>query len=247
MALFDRLRYRLHMLWLALTLKPMAGAEDDPPDPEPKKDDPPKGGDPDPDPDPHPEPIKPEDDWQAKSRKHEREAKRLRKQLEERDKALKDRENADKSEQEKAIEAAREEGEKKARDAGEKERRADRLEVAVTRLAARGVQDGEGEDAKALRFADPEDALLRVERGISRGDIEADDIFDDEGRVKNDALTEALVKIAKANPHLVGEAERPKPKGDPDSRKGDPAQKDLEGMSPEDHARRKYGTPAASK
>src|SRR4051812_12137972 len=35
--------------------------------------------------------IKPDDDWQAKARKHERESKRLRKQIEERDRKLKER------------------------------------------------------------------------------------------------------------------------------------------------------------
>lgn len=185
--------------------------------------------------------IDKDDDWQAKARKHERAAKRERTKREEAERKLTDRDKADQTDHEKAVEAAREEGKTEAQKEAEKERRSDRLEVAVTRMASKGVEIGEGDEAKTVKFADPEDAQLRIERAVSRGEIDADDIFDDEGRVKTEALTDELVAIATKNPHLVGEGDRPKPKGDPDARKGDTTKTDLESMTPEDHAKRKYG------
>lgn len=182
-----------------------------------------------------------DDDWKTKARKHETAAKRERKERERLAEQLKKLQDKDKSEQEKALEKAREEGKAEALTAAEQERRSDRLEVAVTRLAARGIKVGEGDDAKTIKFADPDDALLRIERAISRGDVDPDDIFDDQGKPKGDALTAELADIASSNPHLVGEGKSPGPSGDADTRKGGPADKDLEAMSPEDHAKRKYG------
>lgn len=224
-----------HGLW------PMAGGEGDPaPVADPPKEDPPKEDPPKADPDPDPEKVTPEDDWKSKSRKNETRAKKAERERDELRETLKKREEDNQTEQEKAIAKAREEARTEALTEAEKERRGDRLEVGVTRLAAKGITVGEGEKAKQVRFLDADDALLRVERGISRGTIDGEDIYDEEGKVKTDALTEALVEIATANPHLVGEGTRPKPGGDPDTGKGDPADSDLESLSPEDHAKRKY-------
>lgn len=188
------------------------------------------------------EKVIPTDDDKAKARKHERWAKRERDRADKAEAELKKVRDADKSEQEKAIEKAREEARNEALSEAEKERRSDRLEVAVTRLASKGLAVGEGDDAKTVRFADSEDALVNIERALSRGDIDADDLYDDEGKVKTEALTDELVALLGRKPHLAdGSAEGHKPKGDPGLRKGDPAQKDLEAMTPEDHARRKYG------
>lgn len=239
MALKDRLR----LLWLALTMKPIRGAEDAPPA-APPKDDPPedppedKGGDKD-----DPPPEKTAEEWRKELRTYERNAKsasaKKDKELETLRKQLQEREDEDKSEHEKAIEAAKEEGRKAASTEAEKERRADRLEVAVTRLASKGVTIGEGDEAKTVRFDDPEDALVFVERQISRGDIDADEIYDDEGKVKSDAVTQVLADLLTDKPRLAADGDKPKP-GDPDTRKGDPAKSDLEHMTPEDHAKRKY-------
>lgn len=239
MALLDRIRYRLRMLRLGWTIKPMAGAEDPPPEPDPKKDDP----EPDPkkdDPEPDPGKVEPDDDWKTKSRKNEAQAKRERREREKLEKELAELRDKDKSEQEKAIEKAREEARNEALTEADKERRADRLEAAVTRLALKGIEIGEGDEKKTVKFADSEDALLHIERAISRGDVDSDDIYDDEGKVKTDALTTALTELLERKPHLA-DGERPKPKGDPDTGKGDPASKDLEHMTPEDHAKRKHG------
>lgn len=218
---------------MALTIKPMAGGEDppadDPPKDDPKPDDPRASDEDDEDDDK----VKPEDDYKEKARKHENWAKRERRKREDLERKLKEREDADKSEQEKAIEAAREEGRREASTEAEKARRSDRLEVAVTRLASKGVTVGDGDDKKTLRFADPEDALLHV----ARGDIE--DLFDDDGKVKNEALEETLVELLRRKSHLAANGGERKP-GDADTRKGDPANKDLEAMSPADHEKRKY-------
>lgn len=183
-----------------------------------------------------------DDDWQTKARKHENAAKRERKRREEAERKLADRDKADMTEHEKALEQARKEARDEALTEAEKERRADRLEVATTRLASKGVEVGEDDEKKTVRFADPEDALLNIERGIRRGEIDEDDIYDSEGKVDTAALTKALADLAIDKPHLLAdETERSKlPKGDPDTRKGEPARTDLEAMTPADHEKRKY-------
>ena len=190
------------------------------------------------------EKVSSDDDWKTKARKHESAAKRERKAREEAERRLKEYDDKNKSDLQKAIDEAREEGKKEALSEAEKVRRADRLEVAVTRLAAKGVSVETEENGKVktetLRFEDPEDAQVFIERAIARGDIGEDDIFDDEGKVKTEALSEALAELLKSKPRLAAGAEG-RPSGDPDTRKGNPAQKDLESMTPEDHARRKYG------
>lgn len=135
-------------------------------------------------------PITPDDDWQAKARKHERDLKKERKERQRLEAALKERETADLSDHEKALADAREEGKNEALSAAEQERRSDRLEVAVTRLAAK-------------KFEDTEDALTFIERQIARGDLDADDIFDTEGKVNTDALNTALEELLKAKPQLA--------------------------------------------
>lgn len=225
----------------------VCAGDPDPKDPDPKpdpKDDNPKDPDPkDDNPDDPDDKVTPDDDWKTKSRKNESRAKRLQRENEELERKLRDREDADKSEQEKALDKAREEARREALSEAEKERRGDRLELAVTRSASRGIKTGE--DGKAVRFADPDDALARIERALAKGDIDDSDIFDEDGKVNTDALDDALGEILSAAPHLAADGTAPKPKGDPDSRKGDPAlkgQEELEAMSPEDHAKRKYGS-----
>lgn len=186
--------------------------------------------------------VSADDDWQVKARKHERALKRERKAREAAEAKLQERETADLSEQEQAIERAKQEARDEAKAEGEKERRGDRLENASMRLAAKGFEIGEGDDAQTVRFADPDDALIYVERAIRSGDVDEDDIFDSEGKVQQDALKDALADILASKPHLRADGkDNGKPKGSADTRKGDKASTDLESMTPEDHARRKYG------
>lgn len=187
--------------------------------------------------------VSPDDNWKAKSRKNETRAKKAERERDEANKKLSEREEEDQSESERKVSEAEKKGREEAESKAEKERKADRLEVAVTRLASKKLTIGEGDDAEEVRFADTEDALLNIERAIARGEIDEDDIFDDEGKVKTEALQKELEELLKRKPHLKdgGTEESGKPKGDPDTRKGGPAKNDLENMTPEEHAERKYG------
>lgn len=190
-------------------------------DPDPKPDpapDPKPEPDPKPDPDPDPDP-KP-DDWKAHARKHEREAKKARKERDELERKLKERDDANKSEQEKAIEKAREEARTEALTASQKERRNDRLEVAVTRNAAK-------------TFADVDDALVHVQRAIAAGDIDEDDIFDSEGKVQTEALKTALDELLERKPHLKATPGRVA--GDADAGRGSGSGKSADDMSTDEH------------
>ena len=136
---------------------------------------------------------------------------------------LRDREELEKSEFEKAVEAARQEGETVARTAADKERRADRLETATVRLAATGIKttDADGEET-TVRFADPDDAHANIERMIRRGDLDEADIFDDHGKVSQSGLAEALTSLLEQKPHLAARPAAPKPvvSGTADAGKG---------------------------
>lgn len=147
-----------------------------------------------------------EPDWKAESRKHESRAKAERKAREALEAKLEEQAAAGQSEQEKAIAKARKEAREEALSEAEKDRRKDRLDVAVTRLAAR-------------TFADTEDALLHIERAISNGDVDAEEIFSAEGKVQQASLKTALEDLLKRKPHL-GLAGSTRPSGDADAGKG---------------------------
>jgi hypothetical protein len=189
------------------------------------------------------------DDDKTIARKHEKWAKRERAKAEKERKArekleaeLKKLRDADKSDQEKALEKAREEGKTEALTEAQKERRADRLEAQTIKLAARGFKVGAGDDAETAKFADPDDALVYVERAIAKGDVDEDDIFDEDNKVKADGLRSALAEILEEKPHLREDGKGSgKPKGDPDRGKGTPAAKDLEDLSVEEHDKRIRG------
>jgi hypothetical protein len=188
--------------------------------------------------------VEEDDDWKTKSRKNETRAKKAEREAKETREKLAERENADKSEAEKAVEKAKAEGRKEAETEAQKERKADRLEVAVTRLASKKITLGSGDDAEEVRFADTEDAQLHIERAIARGEIDEEDIFDKEGRVNSDALQKELVDLLERKPHLkdrASEGDSKKKTADADLRKGEPVDSDLEKLTPEDHEKRKYG------
>ena len=163
-------------------------------------------------------------DWKAMARKHERRAKAEKKRADELATAQQERENATKSEHERAIEAAKAQAKAEALSEAQQERRNDRLEVAVTRAAAK-------------TFADTDDALLHVQRGITAGDIDADDIFDSEGKVQTDALQTALSELLERKPHLAANGTG-RGGGSTDAGKGSGGGKGLEDMSIEEHAQR---------
>lgn len=230
------------------------GAPDPPADPDPKDPDPkdpanpadPKDPDPadppaDPkDPDPDPTKVDPEDDWKTKSRKNENRAKQEQTKREEAEKKLREREEEDESEAQKKVREAKEEGRQEALTETQKEARSTRLESAVTKAAVKKLKLGEGDDAEEARFADPEDAQILIERAIAKGELEEDEVFNDKGQVDQEVIERELASFLKRKSHLREEAERPDP-GDPDTRKGDPADESLNSMSVEDHVKRKYG------
>lgn len=180
----------------------------------------------------------PETDWKKMARRHEREAKKARADATAVAAKLKEREDADKSEQEKAIEAARAEGEQTALSRYEETRRDDRIEMEVIKLAGRDIKIGEGDNAETVKFADPDDAQLRLERAIRKGDITYDDLYAD-GKVNAAALSEFLTDLLAENPHLRTRAggDKPPPVVDMDGGKGKGSGggKSLEDMSPDDH------------
>ncbi|HYJ21620.1 MAG TPA: hypothetical protein VEW07_06330 [Solirubrobacterales bacterium] len=151
-------------------------------------------------------------DFKAESRKHEREKKKARKERDELAVKLKTREDADKSEQEKAVEKAREEGKTEALTEAEKERRKDRLESAIIRAAGKKIKLGEGDKALETRFEDPEDAEIYLQRKITKGDLDEDDLFDGDGKVKASVVADALREILEEKPRLAEDGKAPAPK-----------------------------------
>jgi len=182
--------------------------------------------------------VKSTDDWQAKARKHERALKNERKAREAAEAKLREREAADLSEQEKAIAKAREDATNEVTSKFEAERRTDRIESAVTKMALGGfkAKDGDGNDV-TLKFADPDDAQLRVDRALRNDELSYDDIYAD-GKVQSAALTEFLTELLEEHPRLRatdGNGGSAK-KVDFDAGKGKGSGgKSLEDMSPDDH------------
>jgi hypothetical protein len=134
-----------------------------------------------------------------KHRGTERRAKTAERELADLRKKLSEFEAQSLSETERALKQAREEAAAEVAGRYETERRAERLELAVTRQATRGVKL---DDDETVKFADPDDALAHLDRAIRRGEIDGNDIYDDQGRVQSDALESALADLLRARPHL---------------------------------------------
>ena len=74
---------------------------------------------------------------------------------------------------------------------------------------------------------------------IRRGDLDEDDLFDDKGKVRPEALTEALSELIEARPHLAANGagnggKRSKVAGSADGGKGSSGAKELEDRSPDE-------------
>lgn len=184
------------------------GAPDDDPD-EPGGDDDPDDPDDDPDEDPDDDPDEPGgDDEVAKLReelrRHRRTEKRAKAEKQRADELaakLKKIEDADKSEHEKALEEARKTARDEALSEAQKERRSERLESAIVRLS-KGIEIGTGDDAKTVQF-DDDLVQMAVERAIAKGDLDEDDLFDDQGRVDRDALAAEVTDLLGRKPSLI--------------------------------------------
>lgn len=195
------------------------------------------------------EQILKDDDWIIKSRKNETRAKKAER---DRDKAAKERDElkarlaeidaANLSDQEKAIAKAREEATSELTTKYEAEKRSDRIENAVTKLSLRGfkAKDKDGNET-TLRFADPDDAQLRIDRALSRGDLAYEDIYAD-GKVDQGAVTAFLTDLLEEHPRLRA----PDANGGATNGGGKPVDfgggkgkggggKSLEEMTPDDH------------
>ena len=159
-----------------------------------------------------------EPDWKRESRKHERRAKESQARADAAEKRLKELEDADKTEHEKALEQARKEA-------------ADSARAEVTEKTRTRVLKAEIKELAAGKFADPEDAIKLL-------DLDQDDIFDDEGEVQTTALKEALDDLLERKPHLAAGSGSGGGAGDSDRGKGKGAGKDLEDMSVEEHFQR---------
>jgi hypothetical protein len=158
--------------------------------------------------------------WKRDSRKHEDRSKAEKKRADDLQAKLDKIEKSSQTDQEKAIAKAKEEAKAEAQTEADTERRADRLEGSVLRLAAKGVKVGEGKDAKTVRFDDPEDAFVFIERAVRNGDIPEATIYDDNGRPKADVIEEELVDLLKRKPNLAGGERTPDPDGISDAGKG---------------------------
>lgn len=172
-------------------------------------------------------------DWKDQSRKHERRSKAEKKRADALQKKLDDIAAANQTDQEKAIAEAKAEAKSEAEAAIDKERRADRLEAAVIKQAAKAIKVGDAEH----RFADIDDAQVHIERAIARGDVDADDIFDDKGKVQTDALVSALAEILEKKPHLRADGKPSRGSGSSDAGSGGGAG-DLDEDSVEAHLKK---------
>lgn len=148
-------------------------------------------------------------DWKAMARKHEREAKKARKEAEKAAADLKKRQDAEKSEHEKEIDKAREEGKNEATQASRQQLLKAKIEAAAT---------------GKLEY--PEDApdLLK---------LKVEDVFDDDGEIDTEAIKGAIAELLKNKPKLAaGQASGSG--GGNDAGRGSGGSSSLEEMSAED-------------
>lgn len=140
--------------------------------------------------------------WKREARKWESRAKKNSDALAAAQTELAKHADAHKTEQEKAVEAAARTAREEALTEAEKDRRADKLELAVVKVAS--VSGVKIDDKTLVKFADPDDVQMWLEKQIERGDIDADDIYRD-GKVNEEALASELARLAAAKPGwLVG-------------------------------------------
>lgn len=179
-------------------------------------------------------------DWKKLARRHEREAKNARKREAELQAQLKARTDADLSEQEKAVKTARDEATAEVTTKYQAEQRTDRIENAVTKLSLRGFKaKADGKDI-TLKFADPDDAQLRLDRALRNGDVSHDDIYAD-GKVVTRALIDFLTDLLEEHPRLRAQDTNNGGGGrqvDMDGGKGKGGGKSIEDMTVEEHVKR---------
>jgi hypothetical protein len=264
MNLLELIRFRLRMLLFAFTVKPIAGGSPEGDDKEADKDadtpDPKDDADADKDkdadkPDPKDDADKEDEDddeeldkpvtkkpdeaeWRRLARKAQRDHARLKEKFDKLQQQDNARTEKEKSEHQKELDKVRDDTKAELTRLHEQERRQDRLESATTLMASRGVKVGEGDKERSIKFNDPDDALVNLERAIKRGDVDGEDVFDKEGKVDKKALQAALAQLLEDKPHLGKETKSRKSEsaGDGDQGKGSGSTgKEVEDMTPDDH------------
>lgn len=188
------------------------------------------------------------DDYRKELRRYERTAKtssaKKDAEIAELRKKLEEREDAEASDHEKALKAAREEERAAVTAKYEETQRADRIENAVTGLSLKGFKAKVDDKDVTLRFADPDDAQLRVDRALRVGDLAYEDIYVD-GRVDRAAVTVFLTEVLEEHPRLRaddGNGAGKQQRVDFDGGKGKGAGgKALEDMDPEEHYQQVVG------
>lgn len=152
--------------------------------------------------------------WEAQARKHEREAKKQRREAEALRKALDEAAEANKSEQEKALDAAKREAAEAAAQAEAQKYRAKILNAEIRAAAA-------------SKFADPTDAVALVR-------IDDDDLFDSDGEINSAAVKSALDALLESKPHLAA-GPGGRVQGDADAGKGEGGSRSIEDWSVDEH------------
>ena len=198
------LTQRLRVLWMALTMRPIAGAEDDPPATGDKTDPPAAGGAPAPDPgkkkqdSPEDPPLGPEGEKAlAAFKQRARDAEKQSKELAEK---LAKVEEANKSEQEKALDKARKEA-------------TDTATAEVTSSFQKRILNAEVKARAAGKLAYPDDAPRLL-------DLKPDDLFDEDGEVKADVIDKAIDALIESKPRLKADTTDRRPSGDDDAGQG---------------------------
>lgn len=162
--------------------------------------------------------AKPSDDWKTRARKQERRARKAEQDLADALERIKTREQEEQSDHEKALQAARDEGAAAARAESLKQLQAQRLEAETLRVASRSIKLGDDETA---RFADPDLAHVYVQGLLARGDLDADDLFDERGKPDSQALEDALSGLLRRDRSLAAhEGNGRRPQGSADGGKG---------------------------
>lgn len=203
---------RIRLLWLALTMQPIAGAEEAPPaegaapaEGEKPAEEPAaeKGGKPE-------EPAKDEEKQLgpegekalAAFKKRAREAEKQSKELADELAKIKD---ANKSEQEKALDKARKEATEAAT-------------ADVTSGFQKRILNAEVKARAAGKLAYPDDAPRLL-------DLDVAELFDEDGEVKADVIDRALDALVESRPRLKADPHDGRPAGDDDAGKGSGAGK----------------------
>ena len=256
MKLLDLIRFRLRTLAFALTVKPVVGAagdddkeeeeeeqkadEKDDKEADEKDEKADEKDDADDDDDDAAAVKEPPDaeEWKRLARRSQKAHKRLEEKYNKLAAKDQQRTEAEKTAHQKELDEARKEVEESLGRKHELERRQDRLESAATLMATRGVKVGKDDKQRTVKFNDPDDALVHLERAIAKGDVDGDELFDKEGKVDKTALSAALAELLGDKPHLGVESKPRKSQsaGDGDGGKGSGGTgTELEDMTPEDH------------